>query len=278
MSLPSSFPSWGSSYRLIASEKWKAKSAAMGRDVTNALVEYARPRAGMKILDLATGTGEPAISLASVVGPEGHVTALDLSPDLLEIAEQRAQERGLKNFSVHQADANQLPFPDESFDLATSRFGVMFFKDEALCECRRVLTSGARACFLAWGPLEQPYWASTMGVAAGHLGKSLLQSDGPDPFKYAQPGSLSDALKKAGFREIHEETKIVPWTWPGTPEEVWEQCKSVAKPFLSALESIPAEQWPEIDADVLKEIQRYVHRDRIEFGARVILASGTRGA
>ena len=248
----------------------------MGRDVTNALVDCAQPRAGMKILDLASGTGEPAIILASIVGPEGHVTALDLSPDLLKIAEQRAQERGLRNFSIHQADANQLPFPEESFDLATSRFGVMFFKDEALSECCRVLKSGARACFLAWGPMEQPYWASTMGVVARHLGRSLLQPGGPDPFKYAEPGSLSDALKKGGFRGIHEETKTVPWTWPGTPEEVWEQCKSVATPFLSALASIPTEKWPEIDADVLKEIQRYVHGDRIEFGASVVLASGMR--
>jgi 2-polyprenyl-3-methyl-5-hydroxy-6-metoxy-1,4-benzoquinol methylase len=79
-------PQWGSSYRLIASEKWKAKSAVMGRDLTAALVEYSRPKPGMKILDLASGTGEPAISLAARVGSGGHVTALDLSSDLLQIA------------------------------------------------------------------------------------------------------------------------------------------------------------------------------------------------
>jgi len=58
-------PQWGSSYRLIASEQWKAKSAIMGRDVTEALVEYARPKPGMKVLDLASGTGEPAISASA---------------------------------------------------------------------------------------------------------------------------------------------------------------------------------------------------------------------
>ena len=78
-----STPNWGNSYRLIASEKWEAKSAAMGRDVTEALVEYAQPKPGMKVLDLASGTGEPAISLASRVRPAGHVTALDLSSELL---------------------------------------------------------------------------------------------------------------------------------------------------------------------------------------------------
>jgi cyclopropane fatty-acyl-phospholipid synthase-like methyltransferase len=69
---------WGHSYRLIASEKWKAKSAAMGCDATEALVNYARPQSGMQVLDLASGTGEPAITLA----PKGHVVALDLSPEL----------------------------------------------------------------------------------------------------------------------------------------------------------------------------------------------------
>src|SRR5271155_5963419 len=100
---PSPEPGWGTQYRLVASEKWKAKSAAMGRAVTEALVEYAAPMPGMRVLDLASGTGEPAISLAMRVGAQGHVTALDLSADLLEIAKERAQERGLDNFSTRQA-------------------------------------------------------------------------------------------------------------------------------------------------------------------------------
>ncbi len=203
---------WGNSYRLIASEKWKAKSAAMGRDVTDALVEYARPKPGMKVLDLASGTGEPAISLASRIGNEGHVTALDLSSELLQIAAERAQQRGLTNLSTQQADAHQLPFPDHSFDLVTSRFGVMFFQDceRALREVHRVLKRGARACFLAWGPFEQPYWSSTMGIVAKRVGGPTLVPGGPDPFKFAQPGSLSSLLRKAGFSHIEEETKIAP--------------------------------------------------------------------
>jgi ubiquinone/menaquinone biosynthesis C-methylase UbiE len=120
--------SWGSSYRLVAAEKWKAKSAAMGRAVTEALVEYSRPAAGMQVLDVASGTGEPAISLGERVGFGGHVSALDISSDLLEIARRRAQQRGLENVSFHQGDVHQLPFPDYSFDLATCRFGMMFVR------------------------------------------------------------------------------------------------------------------------------------------------------
>jgi len=269
-------PEWGSQYRLIATDKWKAKSAAMGKAVTEALVDYAQPRPGMRVLDLASGTGEPAISIAMRVAAQGHVTALDLSADLLEIARGRAEDRGLQNFSTQQADAHALPFPDHSFDLATSRFGVMFFSDVdlALQELRRVLHDQARACFLAWGPIDQPYWQTTMGVVHGHVGGPLLQSGGPDPFRFASPGSLSAELKAAGFRNVHEETKTLPWTWPGTPQEVWEQARAVSVPFRPLLERVPEKLWPRIDAEVFAAIGRYVKGEKIEFGASVVLASG----
>ena len=269
-------PGWGSQYRLIATDKWKAKSAAMGKEVTEALVEYAQARPGMQVLDLASGTGEPAISIAMRIGSQGHVTALDLSADLLEIANARAQERGLRNFSTQQADAHALPFPDGSFDLATSRFGVMFFRDIglALRELRRVLHDQARACFLAWGPIEQPYWQTMMGVVHGHVGGPLLQPGGPNPFRFAAPGSLSVELTAAGFREVQEETKTLPWTWPGTPQEVWEQAQAVSVPFRPMLDRVPDNLWPQINLEVLAAIGRYIKGANIEFGASVVLASG----
>ncbi len=269
-------PGWGSQYRLIATEKWKAKSAAMGKGVTEALVEYAQPRPGMRVLDLASGTGEPAISLAMRVGAQGQITALDLSADLLEIAKGRAQERGLRNFSTQQADAHALPFADASFDLATSRFGVMFFRDAglALRELHRVLRDQARACFLAWGSFDQPYWQTTMGVVHRHVGGPLLQPAGPDPFRFASPGSLSAVLQKAGFREVHEETRTVPWTWPGMPEEVWEQARAVSVPFRPMLDRVPSDMWPQIHAEVQAAVRKYYDGEKIAFGASVVLAAG----
>ncbi len=273
---PESKPDWGNQYRLVASEKWKAKSAAMGQPVTDALVEFARPTLGMRVLDLASGTGEPAISLASRVGEHGHVTALDLSADLLEIAAQRARTRGLKNFTTQQADAHSLPFPDNCFDLATSRFGVMFFREPilALRELRRVLRPGARACFLAWGPFDQPYWQSMMGVVHRHVGGPLLQPGAPDPFRFAAPGSLTDILRSAGFNAVEEETKTLLWTWPGPVEEVWEYAQAVSVPFRAMLERVPAEKWPAIHADVHAAVRQYSDGEKIAFGASVVLACG----
>jgi len=279
MNSPSnSNPQWGNSYRLIASEQWKAKSAVMGRDVTEALVEYASPKPGMKVLDLASGTGEPAISVAARVGSQGHVTALDLSGELLDIAMGRARQRGLTNFSTEEADAQQLPFGDQSFDLVTSRFGVMFFQDceKALREVHRVLKPGARACFLAWGPFEQPYWSSTMGIVVKRIGGPALVPGGLDPFRFSQPGSLSSVLRKAGFGKVEEETKSLPWTWPGTAEEVWEQGQAVATPFLPLLQRVPDAKRDEINGEVITAIQHYADGDSIKFGALVVIASGTK--
>ena len=269
---------WGNSYRLVASDKWKRQSAAMGQAVTEALVEYAAPQPGMKTLDLASGTGEPAISLAMRVGAQGRVTALDLSAELLEIAKRRAADRGLENFITQQADAHSLPFADNSFDLATSRFGVMFFGDIALAlrELRRVLRTGARACFLAWGPFEQPYWQSTMGVVHRHVGGPLLAPGGPDPFRFSAPGSLSDSLRAAGFSAVQEDSRTVPWNWPGTPEEVWEQAQAVAVPFRPMLDRVQPQAWPRIHKEVHAAIGEYVRGKNIEFGVTVVLASGNK--
>ena len=269
---------WGSQFRLVASEKWKAKSAAMGKPVTDALVEYARPAAGMQVLDVASGTGEPAITIASRIAPTGHVTALDLSAELLQIAEKRAKSRGLENLALRQADAHSLPFPDNSFDLATSRFGVMFFREieVALGEVRRVLRSGARVCLLAWGSFDQPYWRSMMGVVHRRVGGLLLDAGGPNPFRFAEPGSLSAVLKTAGFSDVEEETRTLSWVWPGSPEEVWEQAKAVAVPFRPMLERVASEQWHEINGEVCDAVAEYYDGEKIEFGATVVLASGTK--
>lgn len=267
---------WGSSYRLVAAEKWKAKSAVMGGAVTEALVEYSRPHPGMSILDLASGTGEPAISLAVRVGPHGSVTAVDQSAELLEIAGERARNKTLTNLTTEQADAHTLPFADHQFDLATCRFGVMFFADpkRALTELRRVLKPGARACFAAWGPVEQPYWQCTLKIVQRHVGGALLPEGGTDPFRFSAAGSLSEVLRAGGFGDVEESTRNLPWTWPGDAEEAFDYFCGVSAPFRSMLDRVPEEMWPAIRAEAKTTIERHRVGDEIRFGADVVLASG----
>ncbi len=266
---------WSSTYRLVAAEKWKAKSAAMGNAVTEALVEYSHPLPDMLVLDLASGTGEPGISLAQRVGPRGSVTAVDQSSELLDIAVERARHKKLLNFTTQQTDAHHLPFADQTFDLATCRFGVMFFSDahRALAELCRVLKPGARACFAAWGPMKQPYWQTTMKIVHRHVGGTLFQP-GSDLFRFSAAGSLSDAISAAGFHEVEESTRNLPWTWPGDAEEVFEYACAVAAPFRPMLERVSVEEWPAIRAEAKAAIERYRVGDEIRFGADVVLASG----
>jgi SAM-dependent methyltransferase len=267
---------WGSSYRLVAAEKWKAKSARMGRDVTLTLVEFSDPKPGMQVIDLAAGTGEPGISVAGRVGSHGRVVAVDQSADLLEIANGRARDRNLSNFLTQTCDAHRLPFEDQTFDLATCRFGVMFFRDPtaALTELRRVLKPGARACFVAWGTFEQPYWQTTVKVVHQHAGGSLLEPDAPNPFRFAAPGSLSQVLESAGFVDVQESTRDIPWTWPGRGEEVFEYMCAVSAPFRAMLDRVREEQWPAVREAAHAAIEKYQAGDEIRFGAKIVLASG----
>lgn len=267
---------WSSSYRLVAAEKWKAKSALLGSAVTQAVVEYAQPRAGMKVLDLASGTGEPAITLAERVGPQGLVTAVDQSAELLAIAAERARSRKLANLEIRVADAHSLPFDDQSFDVATCRFGVMFFTDSlrALRELRRVLKPGGRAFFAAWGPVEQPYWQSTMLTVQRHVGAPMLVPGGSDPFRFAAPGSLAAVLSAAGFQDVEETIRNLPWTWLGDAEEVFEYACATAAPFRPMLERVPEAMWPAIRAEAVAIMERYRVGDELRFGADVVFSSG----
>jgi ubiquinone/menaquinone biosynthesis C-methylase UbiE len=265
---------WNSFGRANASQKWRRQSAVMGNDMTQAIVAAARVKPGMRVLDIACGTGEPAISLAALLAGEGEVVGVDISPAPLKIAEERAALRGLSNATFQQADAHELPFPDNSFDCITSRLGIMFFSDlpRALNEMRRVLRPEGRAILLVWGPFDQPYFHTTIGTVLRMLPNAVMPESGKKMFALAEEDKLAQTLRQVGFSQVKAELVTVPWTWLGTPEEVWEYFQEVTVPFASLLQSIPAERRPEIDAAVLKAIGQYYDGTSIKFTATVHIA------
>jgi hypothetical protein len=113
-----------------------------------------------------------------------------------------------------------------------------------------------------------------MGVVHRHVGGPLLSPDDPNPFRYAEHGSLSAILRSAGFRDVKEENQTLPWEWPGPAEEVWEYAQSVSVPFRPMLERVPVDLWPQIHAEVHEAVKRYWDGQKIAFGASVVLASG----
>jgi ubiquinone/menaquinone biosynthesis C-methylase UbiE len=262
---------WNSFGRANASQKWRRQSAAMGNDMTRVIVAAAQVRSGMRVLDIACGTGEPAISLAAVLVGDGDVVGVDISPAPLKIAEERAIQRGLSNVTFQQADAHELPFPNNSFDCITSRLGIMFFSDLpcALSEMRRVLKPSGRGILLVWGPMDQPYFQTTIGAILRMLPEASVPESGRKMFALGNKGVLAQVLRQAGFSEVKEELVTVPWTWMGTPEEVWEYFQDVAVPFASFIQSIPADRRDEIDAEVVKAISQYYDGTSIKFTATV---------
>jgi ubiquinone/menaquinone biosynthesis C-methylase UbiE len=268
---------WVTHARMSASTRWERPSAEMGRGATEAIVSLALPHPGMRVLDVAGGTGAPSLQIARAVAPTGHVTATDLSPEPLKIAAERARQRGLTNISFEVADVHHLSFPDASFDLVTSRCGVMFFSDlpRALTEMRRVLKPGGRVALLAWGPIDQPYFQSTGQVIMRHTGAELPPA-AQQIFKFGERGTLTAALTAAGFREVQEELRTVPWVWPASIDELWLYYQAVTIPFRPVLELIRSDQMGPITRDVHAAFARYWDGEKVNMTADFVLAAGTR--
>jgi ubiquinone/menaquinone biosynthesis C-methylase UbiE len=269
---------WNSFARVNASQRWRQPSAAMGHAMTEAIVAEAQVAPGMHVLDVASGTGEPAISIATQLRGSGRVVATDLSAEPLKVGQQRARERGLTNVEFTPADVHQLPLDAAIFDRVTCRLGVMFFADPARAfrEIHRVLKPGGRATLLAWGPIQQPYFETTIGTVLRCIPGTALPASGAAMFKFGQRDALSAALRSAGFATVEEKFSDVPWNWPDTPEELWAYFQEVTIPFKPLLQAIPPERRSEVDAEVLRQFRDRYDGRAVNFTANVVLASATK--
>jgi len=275
----SNSPDWNSFSRANASQKWRKQSAAMGSGMTEAIVEAAKVAPGMRVLDIACGTGEPSITIANLLHGTGEVVGVDLSDAPLAVAAERARQRGLSNVRFQEADVHHLPFPDSSFDRITSRLGVMFFADlpKALREMHRVLKPGGRVALLAWGKFDQPYFATTIGTILQLAPNLQLSATGKSMNKFGEPDVLAAQMRKAGFAQVNESLDLVSWTWPGTAEEVWEYFQDVAVPFQSTIQAIPADRRGEIDQAVLQAMKKYQAGNEVRFTAHVNITTAEKG-
>ena len=127
-------------------EKHREIIRQMFEPVTQALVADGLIGRGHTVLDIATGPGEPALTIAALVGPEGKVFAIDPVMEMIEAARRAADRLGFRNAQFDVASADRLPFPADAFDAVTSRFGVMFFPSpvDAVREMLRVLKPGRK--------------------------------------------------------------------------------------------------------------------------------------
>jgi SAM-dependent methyltransferase len=265
---------WNNFARLSAGDRFRAQSAEMGAAVTEAVVEAARLAAGMRVLDVACGSGEPSISMAARLAGTGVVTGVDLAEGPLEVARGRARARGLENVEYRLGNVHALEFADASFDRVTSRLGVMFFSDlaGAIGEIHRVLRPGGRVALLAWGAMEQPYFEATIGTVRRLRPELEIPATAQRMFQFGEGGRLGWALEEAGFGAVEEELRSLPWDWHGTPEEMWEYFRSVTVPFHPLLEQVEGDA--EVEGAVLAALRQSFDGEWVRCEAQMVVAVG----
>lgn len=197
--------------------KWARYQAVMDRQlapIAAAMFERANPGPGHATLDLGCGCGATTIELARRVTPAGHATGVDISRPMLAVARARAAEEGLDNIEFLQADLQVHAMGGSDFDLAVSRFGVMFFSDPASAfrNIRRGLRAGGRMAFVCWRPLRENPWAALPMMEAARYVKlpPPPAPEEPGPFAFGDASRVERILSEAGFAGIELEPLDLP--------------------------------------------------------------------
>ena len=271
---------WTGERTVAAWRKWHAQIAAFTRGATEAILEASQLRPGMSVLDLACGVGDPALSVAAEVAPSGRVTATDLGPGMMSLAEELARKKDLTNIDFREANAESLPFADKSYDVLTCRFGVMFFPDlpKALCECFRVLKPLGRAVFVAWGKKGQPFFTTTAGIVLKHVPvpPPPPDPDAPSLFMFGDRDRLRRALQAAGFSNVHEEDRIVAGRWASSVEEYWEQFTEVAAPFRPLIDQLTPEKKAQAKTEILAVLKKFWNGKELNMPLEIVIGTGIR--
>lgn len=198
----------------VAGPRWVQRQAmqeARNVEMLAMLLEAAAPAPGERVLDIGFGTGVTTVPFAEAVGPTGHVTGVDIARPMLEAAQHRITEYGLANVELLLADAQVHPFTPASFDLVTSRLGVMFFADPtaAFRNLLGALKPGGRLVMAVWAPVaENTHWKIPFEIAVRHLGEPAPQPlHAPGPHAFGDRDYLRGILEAAGFAAISIEPR-----------------------------------------------------------------------
>ena len=242
--------------------------------VNNRLIELAEIDSGHTVVDVATGIGDPALSVARRVGPRGRVIATDQSAAMLAIAERRAHDRGLTNIEFRQLDANVYDVPDRTIDAVVCRWGLMFLSDltDALGRMRRSLKAG--------GCLAAATWAAADKVPIISVRRSVMHAfdipQGPlDPFRLSSTATLGSSATSAGFEEVDVARTVVPYEYASADAFVDAQ-RTAHESRMTALLARPAERQAEFWRALGAAAQPYAGADGVVRMPSEILLLGAR--
>lgn len=247
--------------------------------LTRVLIERAGINKGQAVLDVAGGAGEPSLTIAEVVGPEGSVTCTDGVAQMVEAARAEAERRGLTNMQFQQCAADSLPFPDNSFDVVVSRLGVMFFPDPvaAMRETLRVLRPNGRLAFAVWGRSDvNPFCYLITRVLDQHVPSPAADPDAPNAFRFAEPGKLINVMKQAGAVDVEESIVNFDIEAPISARQFWELRAQTSDTLRDKLAKLPAAEQSQIAAEVEQAVQEFFPSNQMKFPTQMLIATGNK--
>ncbi|HEY2018114.1 MAG TPA: methyltransferase domain-containing protein, partial [Bryobacteraceae bacterium] len=241
-------------------EKYRELIRQMFQPVTLALIADGLIDRGQSVLDVATGPGEPALSVAALVGPEGKVAGIDPVPEMVAAARREAGRLGLRNAQFDVAFADHLPFPAGTFDAVVSRFGVMFFPSpvDAVREMLRVLKPGGKLALAAWDFAERnPFFYALQRVLERYIDSPPPAPDAPDTFRFASPGKLRDVLDEAGATALSERLFRFTIEAPIPVADFWTLRCEMSEKLREKIPLLTREQLAELKRESLEALREY---------------------
>jgi SAM-dependent methyltransferase len=218
--------------------QWSKFNDRADRHISERLVELAGVQPGSRVLDVAAGYGEPALTAARKAGPEGRVVATDISAEMLAFGRERAAAAGLGNVEFMEADASSLDFPHESFDAAVSRWGIIFEPDAetAAARIRGFLKPGARMAIASWGEPDQvPFLSIPMRTTRERLGVPPPPAGTPGPMSRPTPATIGGLLEGGGFSNVAVEEDAVVFEFD-SPEDFTAYVRAISAPIRAMIE------------------------------------------
>jgi SAM-dependent methyltransferase len=201
-------------------------------------VELAGVRSGSRVLDVAAGYGEPALTAARAAGPDGRVVATDISAEMLAFGRERAAAASLDNLEFIESDASSLDFPPASFDAAVSRWGIIFEPDAeaAASRIRGFLKPGARIAISSWGEPDQvPFLSIPMRTTMQRLEVPPPPAGTPGPLSRPTPAAVGALLAGGGFSDVAVEEAEVSFRFD-SPEHFTAYVRAIAAPIRAMIE------------------------------------------
>jgi SAM-dependent methyltransferase len=258
--------------------EWSRFNDRADAHISRRLVELAGVRPGSRVLDVAAGYGEPALTAAREAGPEGRVVATDISAEMLAFGRQRAAAAGLGNVEFLQAEASSLDFPPASFDAAVSRWGIIFEPDAegAASRIRGFLQPGARMAIASWGEPDQvPFLSIPMRTTRERLGVPPPPAGTPGPLSRPTPAALGGLLEDGGFSNVAVEQAEVTFEFDA-PQDFTAYVRAISAPIRAMIEQhAGSEQEAAWDAITRAAAEASGGRKPLSFTNVVLLASGT---